>query len=155
MAIFPKIQSPCPYQDRLASIMDGDLCRMCKRQVSDLTAMSDDERVAFLRACSGEVCVSYRLPARIAVAAALATAAVAAPLAAAAQDAGALETLVVVGGGIKDPANVKFVEVADAQPTDLPTVYEDTPAQSVAPRQATAAASPSKTPAPPPQHDAT
>ena len=33
MAIFPKIQSPCPYKGNLSDIMDGDLCRLCKRQV--------------------------------------------------------------------------------------------------------------------------
>jgi hypothetical protein len=31
MASFPKIQNPCPYQDNLAAIMDGDMCRMCRR----------------------------------------------------------------------------------------------------------------------------
>ena len=63
MATYPRIQSPCPYIDRLASIMDGETCRMCRREVFDLTAMSDGARFAFLDGCAGEVCISYRLPA--------------------------------------------------------------------------------------------
>ncbi|MGA0601190.1 hypothetical protein ACO2Q3_10860 [Caulobacter sp. KR2-114] len=154
MAVFPRIQSPCPYQDNLAAIMEGDVCRMCKRQVFDLTAMSDDQRVDFLSACTGEVCVSYRLPVQIAVAAALATAAVSAPMAAAAQDAATLADLVVVAGGIKDPANVKFVEAADSKAAALPTVYEDAPPPTVA-TSAKAAAAPAKASTPQAAHNAT
>jgi predicted Fe-S protein YdhL (DUF1289 family) len=123
MAIFPKIQSPCPYIDRLASIMDGDSCRMCKRQVFDLTHMSDGERVAFMKGCSGEVCVTYKFPVRPALAAAaLAVAAIAMPQAAAACD---VTEVVVTGGGIKDPANVQYVQTpVDTTIPELPVVYE-------------------------------
>jgi poly(3-hydroxybutyrate) depolymerase len=125
MAIFPKIQSPCPYKGDLSAIMDGDVCRLCERQVFDLTAMSDGERVAFMKGCAGEVCVSYRLPLRPAlVAAAIAAAAIAVPTAAAAcSDATEVEVLIM--GGIKDPANVQYVKdvSSDAVPT-LPVVYE-------------------------------
>ncbi len=38
MAVYPKIQSPCHYKGNSSSIMDGDTCRMCKRQVFDLAA---------------------------------------------------------------------------------------------------------------------
>ncbi|HEV2866777.1 MAG TPA: hypothetical protein VGX37_09690, partial [Allosphingosinicella sp.] len=86
MPLFPKIQSPCPYTSQLASIMDGDVCRMCKRQVFDLTDMADGDRVAFLSGCRDEVCVSYRLRPALA-AAALAASMVALPAAAAAQEA--------------------------------------------------------------------
>ena len=127
MAIFPRIQSPCPYLGQLSAIMDGDMCRVCKRQVFDLTDMSDDQRMAFMKGCSGEVCVSYRLPVRPAlVAAALAVAAIAVPTAAAAcSDATDIETVETVGG-IKDPANVQYVKdtSSDAAPV-LPVVYED------------------------------
>jgi predicted Fe-S protein YdhL (DUF1289 family) len=123
VAIYPKIQSPCPYKNDLASIMDGDMCRMCKRQVFDLTHMSDGERVAFMKGCAGEVCVSYRLPVRQMFAAAVAVATIATPMAAAACDATDSETVVV--GGIKDPANVRYVQnPADRSIPELPVVYE-------------------------------
>ena len=86
MALFPKIQSPCPYQADLAAIMDGDMCRMCKRQVTDLTAMDDAGRVAFFEDCETEVCVSYRVPVRSALGAAVLAAAAVAALPAAAQE---------------------------------------------------------------------
>ena len=84
MAIFPKIQSPCPYKGNLSDLMDGETCRLCKRQVFDLTNMTDGERVAFMKSCTSEVCVSYKFPVRPVLAAAVVAAAVAAPLAAAA-----------------------------------------------------------------------
>lgn len=142
MAVFPRIQSPCPYKNELAQLMDGDVCRMCKRQVVDITGMSDAGRVAFLKGCETEVCVSYSLPVRVAAAAALAVS-LGMPMAAAAQDAGnaavvaAVEQLpgdetidMIVVGGIKTPAEAKMVRVDD--PADqatplLPVAYEDTP----------------------------
>lgn len=133
MAIFPKIQSPCPYTANLAAVMDGDQCRMCKRQVHDLTAMTDAERMAFLASCSGEVCVSYRFRPAIA-AAAVALAVTALPMAAAAQDVtGAAPDVDSIDyadsgevGGLMDLANIEFVEdPADASMADLPVVYED------------------------------
>ncbi len=149
MAIFPKIQSPCPYQDRLTSIMDGDTCRMCKRQVFDLTEMSDRERVSFMQGCESEVCVSYRLPLRIA-AAAVAMAALAAPMAAAAREdapAGAETVFVVVtGGGIKDLANVQYIDEAGERVLpDLPVVYETAAAaKDAGPAASAANAAPDK-----------
>jgi hypothetical protein len=122
MALFPKIQSPCPFVGQLSSIMDGDVCRVCERQVFDITDMSDHERIAFMKGCKGEVCVSYRIPALWAVAA-LAVAAAAAPVAAAACED--VTTVVITGGGIKDPANASYVHVPDDRPVpNLPVVYE-------------------------------
>ena len=96
MALFPKIQSPCPYKSNLSAVMDGDFCRECKRHVTDLTAMADGERVAFLDACVEEkVCVTYRLPA-FAAAAVMGATLAAASSAAAATD---LVTEVVITGG--------------------------------------------------------
>jgi predicted Fe-S protein YdhL (DUF1289 family) len=142
MPIFPKIQSPCPYKSQLAAVMDGDFCRMCNRTVVDLTAMSDGERVAFLSGCEEEVCVSFRLPRAAVGAAALAAAALAVPSAAAAQEAPAVELeqpleaeavpeedIWMDVGGIKDPANVEYVETAeDLALPELPVVYEEDPA---------------------------
>jgi predicted Fe-S protein YdhL (DUF1289 family) len=131
MALFPKIQSPCPYKANLSAVMDGDFCRMCKREVTDLTAMSDGERVAFLDACTGEVCVSYRVPvlAAAAVAALSAGFAMAAP--AAADDMTVQEVIV---GGIRAPQKVEYVQHADVAQAamtatpDLPVIYDVKPA---------------------------
>jgi predicted Fe-S protein YdhL (DUF1289 family) len=131
MARVPLIQSPCPYQADLSAIMDGDVCRMCKRTVTDLTAMSDDARVAFFADCAGDVCVSYALPRKQAVAVMLAAAAAAMPMAAAAQEApaaGAVEEMdiIIVAGGIKDPKAVRYIETEEDKAIPvLPVVYED------------------------------
>ncbi|HXC56842.1 MAG TPA: hypothetical protein VNU97_16200 [Rhizomicrobium sp.] len=132
MALFPRIQSPCPYKGKLSDIMDGDVCRLCKREVFDLTAMSDDERIGFMSSCTNQVCVSYRVRPAIA-AAAIAAAAIVMPSVAAACDAVDYETVIV--GGIKKPAEVQFVHLGEsasdrAMPV-LPVVYEN-----VAPAQA-------------------
>ncbi len=143
MPLFPKIQSPCPYKSQLAAVMDGDFCRMCERQVFDLSGLGDGERRAFLAGCAEEVCVSYRVPLRTALAsAALAVAAAAAP-AAAQQPAPVAATVepdfaaeeiaeddlsmdVIIVGGIKDPSKAEFVEVSEDETVpELPVVYED------------------------------
>ena len=144
MAFFPKVQSPCPYKSQLAAVMDGDMCRMCRRQVVDITDWTDGERVAFLAGCKEEVCVSYSLRPALA-AAALAAAAI--PTAAAAQDQAAapapavapvttdeigpidVQDYVIVGG-IKDPANAEFTSAEElAAIPEVPVAYEDeTPA---------------------------
>ena len=144
MALFPKIQSPCPYKGKLTDIMDGDVCRLCKREVHDLTLMTDGERVSFMTGCKDEVCVSYRVRPAIA-AAALAVATIVAPTAAAACDA--TESYVVVVGGIKKPAEVKYVQLgeaaADRAIPQLPVVYEDsTPAKDAPHSPVTAPAAP-------------
>ena len=138
MAFFPRIQSPCPYKSQLSAVMDGDFCRMCRRQVVDLNAMTDTERFAFLSTCDAEICVSYTLRPAIA-AAALAAAAVALPTAAAAQDEPpqvaelsaeewSLEEQTIIVGGIKDPANAEFIDdSADSEIPELPVIFEDNP----------------------------
>lgn len=130
MAFFPKIQSPCPYKSDLASVMDGDMCRMCERQVIDISAWSDDERVAFLAGCETEVCVSYTLPLRPALAAAALAAAMLPATAAAQVPDAAIEDsgmeMIITAGGITDPGNVEFVAAEDiADLPDVPVVYED------------------------------
>ena len=148
MAFFPKIQSPCPYLADLASIMDGDFCRMCERQVFDLTHMSSDEKKAFLDGCTGEVCISYRFTpalAAAALAAAMPAAAVAQDLGPIAPDSAAIaastaeiaamegEAIIVTGGGIKDPRNVQYVEdPSDQGVPELPVVYDDPPVRQAA-----------------------
>jgi predicted Fe-S protein YdhL (DUF1289 family) len=157
MPIYPKIQSPCPYQDKLAAIMDGDMCRLCQRQVFDLTDWSDGERVSFLSSCQEQVCVSYRVPARSAIAiAALAAAALPSALAAqatsapapvatvtsaelAAQTTNAEQAMpageiVVLGGKMLAPGDARYVEVpADEALPALPVAYDDPPARPAPP----------------------
>lgn len=159
MARFPRIDSPCPYKDDRAAMFVGNFCRMCKREVVDLTTWSDDERARFLASCEGEVCVSYRRPSRPALVAATMAAAVAA-LPAAAQDVPAGEEHRAVEapeviflpeervwmGRIKDPRHTALTEDDDDDaPPELPVVYEpstvDTepaaPVSGSAPRRST------------------
>jgi hypothetical protein len=135
MARFPVIQSPCPYKDNLSAILDGDACRMCKRQVHDLSAMSDEGRVAFFAGCNGaEVCVKYevRMPkglARIAMGAAVA----AMPLPLAAQEASAApqeveayEDMEIFVGGIKNTRSVDYIDSeTDLKTPELPVIVEE------------------------------
>ena len=89
MTPFPKIQNSCPYLDQLDTVIDGGFCRMCRREVYDLTAMGRRERADFLAACGGDACVSYTLNVKPALAAALiaaSTAVLAVPAAALATD---------------------------------------------------------------------
>ena len=80
MSLFPLIQRPCPYIDRLESVMEGDFCRMCRRDVHDLTGMDEARRSAFLASCGGDACVRYTLNVKPALAAALIAASVAVAL---------------------------------------------------------------------------
>lgn len=136
MPLFPKVTSPCPYKSQLAAVMDGDFCRMCERQVFDLNAFSGDERRAFLAGCAEEeVCVSYRLPLRAAIAAAALTAATPAfaqdppvtmPDAQVemAADEEMMEMAIIVGG-IR-PASAELVDVPeDESVPELPVACED------------------------------
>ena len=131
MALFPKIESPCPYRDDLNAIMQGDTCTMCERDVFDLTHMSDNQRQSFLASCSGEVCVSYRLPlARTLAAAAIASSAVLAPAGAAAQVADSLycyndEDIEIIVGGLRKGSEAEILDL-DMSLAELPRVYENT-----------------------------
>lgn len=129
MPIFPRIDGPCPYKDRLSAIMDGDFCRMCQRTVHDLTAMDDHERASFLATCETKVCVSYRVSRAALGVAAVAAAAVALP--AAAQDAppvvplAATEEIYIVVGGIdKAKHSARGEQSIDAAIPDLPVIVE-------------------------------
>jgi hypothetical protein len=119
MPIFPKIQSPCPYKGPLADILEGDMCRLCHREVIDLDPFTDAERIAFLAGCKTQVCVSFKL--RPAIAAAITAATLGAPLSAAAEE-GDVEAILVVGGMI-EPANVELISTDDALP-ELDVILE-------------------------------
>lgn len=130
MALFPKIERPCPYRDDLSAIMDGDSCTMCKREVFELSEMSDKERALFLSKCSGEVCVSYKIPvARTLAAAALTSSAILASATSAAQSADSLycyndEEMVIIVGGLRKGSAAEIVDT-DSELTELPVIYED------------------------------
>ena len=149
MALFPKVQSPCPLKADFKACMEGDICRMCKRQVFDLSAMSDADRVSFMQDCEEEVCVSYTLTIRRTVAAAMLGAAIAS-VPAAAQEVAGTETLsepvedvlcldgvetfdydVIIVGGIKDTKGVEYIDTeADLDIPELPVTYEDEPVKT-------------------------
>lgn len=66
MATFPKITGPCPYRLPLSDLLDVEgTCRLCRRQVHDLSAMTERARRDFLTTCAEDTCVSYRLPAAV------------------------------------------------------------------------------------------
>jgi hypothetical protein len=126
------ITGSCPYKSRLAELMVGSQCSMCQREVHDLTAMNEPERRAFLASCEESVCVSYKVPARAAVAALAMSAASLAALPAAAQDATtAAEQAVpeeeydIFVGAVKDPKKAKWTKAPKQTAPELPVVYED------------------------------
>ena len=141
--MFPLIQSPCPYKGDPAAIITAGNCRLCKREVHDITDWAEEERRAFLSACEGEVCVSYRAGARTAIAAAaLAAGAVMTSMPAAAQDAQPAaqeepqdeELMYIIVGGLRQPAKADWRDGSEqAQKAHkpakraMPVVYEDTP----------------------------
>jgi hypothetical protein len=132
MSKFPVITGSCPYKSQLSELMDGSLCRMCSREVHDLTAMNEPDRRTFLAACEGSVCVSYKVPARAALAALAMGAATLAALPAAAQEAPAAaeqavpeEDYEIFVGAVKDPAKAKWTKAPRQTAPKLPVVYED------------------------------
>ena len=141
MKFFPKVYSPCPYKGALSDIMDGDICRLCKREVHDLTDMAEDAKLALFDSCSDEICVTYRIDMRPALAAMAVGAGVMAPTALAAQDNPGTaapyaaedsgERIIVVGGGTRRAAadwqSDEDIRQAHSLQT-LPVVYEDEPA---------------------------
>ena len=145
MRFFPKVTSPCPYKGPLSDIMDGDICRLCKHEVHDLTGMAEEAKRALLEGCSDEVCVTYRIDIRPALAAMAVGAGVMAPTALAAQDA---ETgaqfaenyaaeewgdgqVIIVGGARRASSDWQSErDIRQAHPRrTLPVVYEDKPAR--------------------------
>ncbi len=73
MSRFPLVQDPCPYKGPIADILAGDQCRLCQRQVHDLTSMSEADRLALVAGCTDAegLCVRYTVRAGAAVAAAM------------------------------------------------------------------------------------
>ena len=140
MAAFPRVTSPCPYKGPLSEILGADdVCGLCHRRVHDLSAMDEHQRLAFLKACSGEICVTYRLPAAVAAAALaaglLATPAAASPAATPEDEQTTIEGSyevqdIIVTGGIgmsmvQDVAvPIEIITVEDLRRFGEPTVAE-------------------------------
>ena len=57
--MFPSIDSPCPLKSLQLPESGNFDCSTCKREVHDLTTMNEQQRVDFLQACEGKICVSY------------------------------------------------------------------------------------------------
>ncbi len=131
MGLFPKVESPCPYVDKLDEILTDDFCSMCERNVFDLTHMSSEDRQIFLSSCSGEVCVRYTLPVRkLAASAALTLATL--PVFAAAQDAPETtvdnedlycygDEIIITAGGIREAGEALWIDTeAEKHLSDIP-----------------------------------
>jgi hypothetical protein len=135
MAIYPIVDQQCPFKKELAAHMQGDFCTICDTQVVDLSPMTDGERVAFVESRTGDVCVSYKLPLKRAIAAA-ALSAMAVPMAAAAQDAPTdaaqsetendiIGSFAFPVGAIKKQGKRKYIEtVEDMALPELPIATE-------------------------------
>jgi hypothetical protein len=65
MARVPVVESPCPIAGKQLPNGVTEHCALCDRSVHNLDHMSTRERVEFMSACSGKVCVAYtvRVPA--------------------------------------------------------------------------------------------
>lgn len=61
MNLRPRIDPPCPLRFGAMPQAGQDFCTRCARRVHNLDAMDDQQRADFLAACSGPVCVSYRV----------------------------------------------------------------------------------------------
>lgn len=64
MALFPKIDSPCPLRWKEMPSAERNFCTLCQRKVHNLDGMTTAQRRDFLASCSGEVCVAYTVPRR-------------------------------------------------------------------------------------------
>ena len=63
MALFPKIDQPCPLGSDELKRINGH-CGRCNKTVHSLDGMTDEQRLAFVRNVKGPLCVSYSIPER-------------------------------------------------------------------------------------------
>jgi hypothetical protein len=132
--MFPKIDSPCPLSSLQLPKSGNFNCSACKREVHDLTQMSDVERQDFLSACEGKVCVSYSVKSGInklkkaAVAGVFVVTASGLALPLAAQEINEDFEDIVVTGGIDNP-KTKILEKEstedESEPLELIPVVEE------------------------------
>jgi len=138
MGLFPLVQSPCPYKGPLKDILDGSICRLCDREVHDISALSEAERIELVSGCTDEICVTYKVSKRSAIAAlALGAAASAMPVAAYAQTAGTEsgpqqataappeELMEIIVGRLRAPRKARWASDRPvAKGRELPVVFE-------------------------------
>ncbi len=149
MARVPRIDSPCPLENRPLPAGASDHCSHCDRTVHNLNRMNERERREFMSACSGKVCVAYtvRIPIRHRGlgAAALAAAALAALPAAADTPSEVVEPSDAMSplpgtpqfpncdtyyesweiGGVSHADQAEWADDGKDAPPDLPTVEDD------------------------------
>lgn len=148
MARVPVVESPCPVAGKPLPAGATEHCSLCERSVHNLDRMDERERIEFMSACGGKVCVAYtvRLPAgglrkRGVAAATLAVAAmVSMPLAAAEESPvqgmspvspatqlpncdELLDAIVV--GGVSHGDQAKWVDDGKDAPPELPVIEDD------------------------------
>lgn len=147
MARFPVIESPCPIAGKSLPAGATEHCSQCDRSVHNLNLMNEGERIAFMKSCSGKVCVAYtfRIPAssfrKRALTAAALTAMALTALPAAAQDSPVVgqspvgdpnglphcdEYIDVMEiGGVTKGDEATWVEDGKDAPPDMPTIEDD------------------------------
>ncbi len=139
--MFPPIESPCPLTSIQFSEVGNFNCSVCRREVHDLSAMDVEGRAAFLRECSGEVCVSYKVKhgvnqlKRSAIAGLFLVSATGLALPAAAQVGALTEDLdeIILVGGIKLPPQIEQMQNRQQLSSNdkklqlIPVVEEDEP----------------------------
>jgi hypothetical protein len=138
MACFPKIDQPCPLGIDAQRRIRGH-CAHCSKHVQSLDGMDGAARAAYLRAATGPVCVSYRVP-RAAIlglgavlvlssvapghAADPVGAGVAVDVPAAPVEPGKNDEPVMLMGGVTDPSAAADAMEADDDVPELPVVHE-------------------------------
>jgi hypothetical protein len=151
MAKVPVVESPCPIAGKGLPAGATEHCTLCDRSVHNLDLMSDGERRAFMRSCSGKVCVAYtvKIPVRhrglmaaSVAAAALASLPVAAadPSDQAEPPTGARSPVAtapeqyphcddyyedVIVGGVERGDQAQWVDDGKDAPPELPTIEDD------------------------------
>lgn len=137
MACFPTIDQPCPLGIDAQRRIRGH-CAHCSKHVQSLDGMDDAARAVYLRAATGPVCVSYRVPraAILGLGAVLVLSSVApghadpvgAGVAVAATPAVDAQKKddepILMMGGVSDPAAAADAMDADDDVPELPVVHE-------------------------------
>lgn len=133
MALFPRIDSPCPLSADEQWAIDGR-CARCDKHVHALNEMNSAQRPDLLAAASGPLCVSYKVSAAQALRMSGVGFAMAATLVAATgiaaeapvypADEADYEKLefIIITGGVDDPADAAWIDDSDLP--ELPVLVE-------------------------------
>lgn len=133
MALFPRINSPCPLSADEQKAVDGR-CARCDKHVHALNEMNSAQCAELLAAASGPLCVSYKVSAAQAlrmsgVGFAMAATLVAGAAVAAdapvypANEAGSEKLeFIIITGGVDDPTDAAWIDDSDLP--ELPVLVE-------------------------------